>query len=186
MFGRRKQPFGQKPVSTPPSPPAPPSPPTGGGGEPFPIDKMDHALDAVIRLFTRVLDDAGVDCGALAIRGPVPADVGGLLANCTTYRDGSTPTYLALGITPDFKAFSYPPHCRLFFILNSVGICEDPHAASILNNIAGGQLPGPLIDAHFIPHAGFRAAVAEFLEREREAMGFELEALRSELPFKRE
>ena len=142
MFGRRKEPF---------RPPAPPPPPPGAT-EPFPIDKMDRALEATIRLFTRVLDDAGVDAGPLALRGPVPDNVGGLLANCATYRagDGEPPTYLALGITPDFKAFSYPPHCRLFFILNSVGICEDPAAAHILRDLAPHQLPAPLVDAHFM------------------------------------
>jgi hypothetical protein len=113
---------------------------------------MDRALEAAIRLFTRVLDDTGVDSGALALRGPVPADVGALLAGCTTYRGGEdgTLTYLALGITPDFKAFAYPPHCRLYFILNSVGICEDPAAASLLSGLAPHQLPAPLIDAHFM------------------------------------
>jgi predicted N-acyltransferase len=54
------------------------------------------------------------------------------------------------------------------------------------HKLARGYEPVLTYSAHFIPHAGFRAAVAEFLEREREAMGFELEALRSELPFKRE
>jgi hypothetical protein len=142
MFGRRKHP---PEMSGPGSPPPPP-----GGGEPFPIDKMDRALEAAIGLFTRALDEAGVDAGQLALRGQVPADVGGLVAGCTTYRDGATPTYLALGISPDFKAMAYPPHCRLFFILNSVGICEDPAARSLLNDLAPHQLPGPLIDAHFM------------------------------------
>jgi hypothetical protein len=111
---------------------------------------MDRALEATIRLFTRVLDDAGFDAGALALRGPVPDNVGELLAGCATYRTGGALTYLALGITLDFKGFSYPPHCRLYFILNSVGICEDPHAASMLSQLALHQLPGPLVDAHFM------------------------------------
>ena len=138
MFGRRRE---------PPSSPLPP-----GGREPFPIDKMDSALDGAIRLFTRVLDDAGVDSGGLAIRGEVPDNVEQRLANCTTYRGGADggPVYLALGLTTDFKAFHYPPHCRLYFILNSVGICEDPAAASILPGLAPQQLPAPLIDAHFM------------------------------------
>jgi hypothetical protein len=111
---------------------------------------MDRALEAAIGLFTHTLDEAGVDAGQLALRGQVPVDVGGLIAGCTTYRDGVTPTYLALGVSPDFKAMAYPPHCRLFFILNSVGICEDPAARSLLNDLAPHQLPGPLIDAHFM------------------------------------
>lgn len=141
MFGRRKQPV---------QPPAGPPPP--GGKEPFPIDKMDRALEGAIRLFTRVLDDAGVDPGALALRGPVPDGVTQALADCTTYRgqeDGGL-TYLALGLTADFKEFMYPPHCRLFFIINSTGICEDEHAQGVLKQLAPGQLPGPLIDAHLM------------------------------------
>lgn len=138
MFGRRKEP--------------PASPPPPGGSEPFPIDKMDAALDGAIRLFTRVLDDAGVDTGALAIRGDVPANVTQALADCTTYRSDASGglTYLVLGLTPDFKAFMYPPHCRLFFIINSTGICEDEHTQSFLTELAPGQLPGPLIDAHLM------------------------------------
>lgn len=113
---------------------------------------MDRALDGAIRLFTRVLDEAGVDAGALAVRGEVPADVTKSLADCTTYRgeDDGGLTYLALGITADFKAFSYSPHCRLFMIINSTGICEDPAAASILKTLAPEQLPSPMIDAHLM------------------------------------
>ena len=113
---------------------------------------MNHALEAAIRLFTRVLDDAGVDSGGLALRGTVPDNVEELVAQCTTYRGGANggPIYLALGLTTDFKGFHYPPHCRLYFILNSVGICKDPAAASILRSLAPKQLPAPLIDAHFM------------------------------------
>lgn len=141
MFGRRKMPPGS-PASQPPP----------GGSETFPIEKMDAALDGAIRLFTRVLDDAGVDAGGLAIRGEVPADVTRALAECTTYRgeaDGGL-TYLVLGITADFKAFMYPPHCRLYFIINSTGICEDEHTQSFLKELAPNQLPGPLIDAQLM------------------------------------
>ena len=81
--------------------------------------------------------------GALAIRGPVPGGVTAALSDCTTYRgepDGG-PTYLVLSLTADFKAFMYPPHCRLFFIINATGICEDEHAASMLTTIAPHQFP---------------------------------------------
>jgi len=148
MFGRRKTPFGAQGSPSSITPPTPPS-----GAEPFPIDKMDGALDAAIRMFTRVCDDAGVDIGDLALRGrPVPAGVGTLLADCTTYRSDNQggETYLALGVTHDFKSFAYPPHCRLYFVLNSVGICEEPAAQSILADLAPGQLPGPLVDAHLL------------------------------------
>ena len=146
MFGRRKVPFGSQP-STPSPPPAPP-----GGKDPFPIAKMDDALDAAIRLFTKVLDKAGADAGELAIRGPVPDNVSALVANCTTYRgeDDGGLTYLALGITADFQAFMYPPHCRLYFILNATGICEDQHTQSFLDTLAPSQLPGPMVDAHLM------------------------------------
>jgi hypothetical protein len=144
MFGRRKVPFGSKP----PEPPIPPP----GGAEPFPIDKMDRALDGAIRLFTRVLDDAGIDPGPLAIRGEVPTGVTQALAECTSFRgqDDGGMTFLVLGLTEDFKGFAYPPHCELFLIINSAGICEDRHAASILRQLAPGQLPGPLVHAHFM------------------------------------
>lgn len=143
MFGRRKVPFGGLPE-------APPPPPPPSAKEPFPIEKMDRALDAAIRLFTRVLDDAGVDSGYLALRGdPVPEDVSGLIAGCTIYRgqeDGGE-TYLALAVTSDFNQFNYAPHCRLYFVLNATGICENPHTANMLSTLAPSQLPGPLIDA---------------------------------------
>lgn len=142
MFGRRKVPVVSGGQGLPPPPPA--------GNEPFPIEKMDRALDSAIRLFTRTLDDSGVDAGELAIRGDVPANVTRQLAECTTYRgeDGGGLTFLALGITADFKAFMYPPHCRLFLIINSTGICEDPHTQSFLKALAPAQLPGPMLDAH--------------------------------------
>ena len=144
MFGRRKVPVGGSAAAPPPPPPS--------GKEPFPIEKMDRALEGAIRLFTRVLDDAGVDAGALAIRGEVPVRVTEALAACTTYRgeDDGGLTYLALGITKDLEAFSYSPHCRLFLIINSTGICEDPAAASILNTLAPEQLRSPMIDAHLM------------------------------------
>jgi len=143
MFGRRKVPVGGSPAAPPPPP---------SGKEPFPIEKMDRALDGAIRLFTRVLDDAGVDAGALAIRGEVPANVTQRLADCTTYRgeDDGGATYLVLGLTKDFKAYMYPPHCRLFMIINSTGICEDPAASTILKTLAPQQFPSPLLDAHLM------------------------------------
>jgi hypothetical protein len=120
------------------------------GTEPFPVEKIDRALDAAIRLFTRVLDQAGLDCGYLPLRGsPVPADVGALVANCTTYlgeADGA-PTYLVLGVSHDFESFNFAPQCRLFFVLNAVGLCENPHAAESLPALATVQLPGALVDA---------------------------------------
>jgi hypothetical protein len=54
------------------------------------------------------------------------------------------------------------------------------------HKLARGYAPVRTFSAHFIPHAGFRAAVAEFLEREREAVAYELEALAEELPFRKD
>lgn len=141
MFGRRKNPVGGGPATPPP-----------GGKEPFPIEKMDRALDGAIRLLTRALDEANVDAGKLAIRGSVPSGVTDALAACTSYRgqdDGSL-TFLALGLTPDFKGFLYPPHCRLYLIINATGIAEDPAAFDILKSVASAQFRRPLIDAHLL------------------------------------
>jgi predicted N-acyltransferase len=40
--------------------------------------------------------------------------------------------------------------------------------------------------AHYIPNTGFRRAIADFLEREREAIEREQEWLGEMVPFKRE
>ncbi|NUT01130.1 MAG: hypothetical protein HOP96_09160, partial [Sphingomonas sp.] len=137
VFGRRKIPAGTG--STNPPPP--------GNKEPFPIDKMDRALDGAIRLFTRAFDNAGVDPGPLAIREVVPENVSQSFADCTTFRgeeDGGQ-TYIVLGLTKDFQGFMYPPHCRLFLIINSTGICESEHAAHKLNELAPHQFPAPMV-----------------------------------------
>jgi predicted N-acyltransferase len=52
------------------------------------------------------------------------------------------------------------------------------------HKLARGYEPVLTYSAHFIPHPQFRTAIADFLVREREAMGYEMEALRAELPFK--
>lgn len=141
MFGRRKSPVGDTPATPPP-----------GGKEPFPIEKMDRALDGAIRLLTRALDEAGEDSGKLAIRGAVPGGVTSALSNCTTYRgeDDGSPTYLALGVTHDFEAFSYQPHCLLFMIINATLLAEDPIPGDLRNSLALSQFKGPLIDAHLM------------------------------------
>nr|WP_314446299.1 GNAT family N-acetyltransferase [uncultured Sphingomonas sp.] len=54
------------------------------------------------------------------------------------------------------------------------------------HKLARGYEPVLTYSAHFIPHPGFRAAVSEFLGREREAVALELEALRAELPFRKD
>ena len=54
------------------------------------------------------------------------------------------------------------------------------------HKLARGYEPVITYSAHFIPHGGFRAAVAEFVEREREAVAYELEAMKGDLPFRKD
>jgi predicted N-acyltransferase len=54
------------------------------------------------------------------------------------------------------------------------------------HKIQRGYLPVPTYSAHWIAHAGLRAAVAEFLERERPAMRREMAALATLSPFRQE
>jgi predicted N-acyltransferase len=53
------------------------------------------------------------------------------------------------------------------------------------HKLARGYEPVPTYSAHFIPHAGFRRAVADYLEREREAVAQDIEILGSFAPFKK-
>lgn len=111
---------------------------------------MDAALDAAIRLFTQSLEQSGHDCGELAIRGPAPSSVTKLLSDCVVYQGKNGLEFLTLGLTKDFKAFSYQPHCRLFMILNSAMLMEDPISSDLRAKIAVGQVPRPLVDAHMM------------------------------------
>lgn len=49
------------------------------------------------------------------------------------------------------------------------------------HKIARGYLPTPVYSAHYIAHPGLRAAVAEYLERERPAVEAEMAAMTTEL-----
>ncbi len=53
------------------------------------------------------------------------------------------------------------------------------------HKLARGYVPVPTWSAHYLPDPGFRAAVAEFLEREREAVRQEQDYLGELTPFKR-
>ncbi len=53
------------------------------------------------------------------------------------------------------------------------------------HKIQRGYLPSPTYSAHWIPHQGFRRAVADFLRREREAVGEDMEILMDYSPFKK-
>lgn len=54
------------------------------------------------------------------------------------------------------------------------------------HKLARGYEPVPTWSAHYIPHAGFRAAVADFLARETPAVEDEARWLAEKAPFKRE
>jgi hypothetical protein len=53
------------------------------------------------------------------------------------------------------------------------------------HKLARGYRAVPTFSAHYIPHAGFRAAVADFLDRERDAVAHDIEMLGELAPFKR-
>ncbi len=53
------------------------------------------------------------------------------------------------------------------------------------HKLARGYRPTPTYSAHYIPNAGFREAVAGFLEREREAVAEHIEMLDEEGPFRK-
>jgi uncharacterized protein len=53
------------------------------------------------------------------------------------------------------------------------------------HKLARGYVPVPTYSAHFIPDPGFRAAIADFLERERQAVAREIKFLGEMAPFKR-
>ncbi|WP_419826965.1 GNAT family N-acetyltransferase [Sphingomonas sp.] len=53
------------------------------------------------------------------------------------------------------------------------------------HKLARGYRAVPTYSAHYIPHPGFRAAVADFLERERDAVARDIEMLGELAPFKR-
>ena len=53
------------------------------------------------------------------------------------------------------------------------------------HKLARGYAPVPTWSAHYIPHPAFRRAVAEFVERERQAIEAESEYLGELTPFRR-
>jgi uncharacterized protein len=53
------------------------------------------------------------------------------------------------------------------------------------HKLARGYVPVPTWSAHFIPNAGFRSAIADFLTRERRAVERQIEFLGSMAPFKK-
>lgn len=53
------------------------------------------------------------------------------------------------------------------------------------HKLARGYLPVPTWSAHFIPHAGFREAIADFLDRERRAVERQIEFMGTMAPFRK-
>jgi predicted N-acyltransferase len=53
------------------------------------------------------------------------------------------------------------------------------------HKLARGYVPVPTFSAHYIPHPAFRRAVAEFVDRERQAIEAESEYLGELTPFRR-
>ena len=124
-----------------------PSPPPNGSGWP-PYKKIDDALTIAIRLYSKAVWDAGKSCGGLGLRGPVPPNVGMLLADCVVEDGPDGPIYLTFGSTRDFKSFQYAPHCRLFLMINAAKILQEfPTGLPSRNEIAINQVPRCLLDA---------------------------------------
>lgn len=109
---------------------------------------LDRALCASIALFSEVLAAAGEDPGALGMEGGGSGRVGELLAQSITYTGAAGPEYVTLGVSQDFKAFSYQPHCFLFLVSNAVGICEDLPDTQTRAQIAASECAVPLFHAH--------------------------------------
>ena len=67
----------------------------------------------------------------------------------------------------------------------ALGLPRAEAGAQGRHKLARGYRPVPTFSAHYIRDPGFRRAVADFLEREREAVVAEIGALGEMTPFKR-
>jgi predicted N-acyltransferase len=65
------------------------------------------------------------------------------------------------------------------------GLARVEAGAQGSHKLARGYRPVPTFSAHYLPDPGFRRAVADFLEREREAVGHEIQALDAMTPFRK-
>jgi hypothetical protein len=113
-----------------------------------PHGKIDVAMQGAIALFTDSLTAAGRDAGNLALAANVPPGVAKLIADCIGYDGDAGPEYVTLGVTRDFEAFSYQPHCFLFVIANTVGIAESLPGREDRARFAAPQCAEPLFHAH--------------------------------------
>jgi predicted N-acyltransferase len=67
-----------------------------------------------------------------------------------------------------------------------LGLARVEAGAQGEHKLARGYVAVPTYSAHYIPHAGFRSAVADFLARERVAMDREIEMLGELAPFRKD
>jgi predicted N-acyltransferase len=65
------------------------------------------------------------------------------------------------------------------------GLARVEAGAQGSHKLARGYAPVPTYSAHFLPDPNFRRAVADFLERERDAVAHEIEALAEMTPFRK-
>jgi len=65
------------------------------------------------------------------------------------------------------------------------GLARVEAGAQGSHKLARGYRPVPTFSAHYLPDPGFRRAVADFLEREREAVGHEIADLDAMTPFRK-
>ncbi|RVQ69689.1 N-acetyltransferase [Croceicoccus ponticola] len=66
------------------------------------------------------------------------------------------------------------------------GLSRVEAGAQGAHKLARGYEPVQTFSAHFIPHEGFRAAVADFLEVERQGIGADQAALQAMAPFRKD
>ena len=160
-----------------------PRPDRGLGSVVLPGWTIDRAMCAAIAVMGEALSAAGQHPGALAIDdAPVPG-TSNMIAQCITYDGAAGPEYVTLGVTRDFEAFSYQPHCFLFLISNAVGICEDLPDRETRGRIAASQCVQPLFHAHVMRRwCRHVLPVGEAMtERDDAALGACLEALKADI-----
>jgi hypothetical protein len=131
--------FGRKGLTPPPAAPQPPQ-------QWWPVAQLGPALDATLALFTSALHPIGRDLGPFS-RTTAVSGVANQLTGAIVNDDARGREFVNLGITTDFKGFTYQPHCHLFLILNAVNLLEDPLSADLRNQIAASQLARPCADA---------------------------------------
>jgi predicted N-acyltransferase len=67
----------------------------------------------------------------------------------------------------------------------ALGLARVEAGAQGEHKLARGYVATPTYSAHYIPHPGFRAAVADFLDRERRAVARDRDYLQELTPFRK-